>query len=169
MLILNGYEYKVLYRTEDKSYWRCKEIDKLHCKARLMTTGRVLNVKTSVGHNHQPTFAGSYDQCTFQKLKVYYMTHFQGLVYFYDSKRKHPMLMFNNYEYKSNNQCKGKSYWRCKVVDGRACRAKLMTSGKCLCVKTSEMHNHPPTFDGNYEVCKAQTLNVRYMSSFRKK
>ncbi|XP_076252148.1 uncharacterized protein LOC143191191 isoform X22 [Rhynchophorus ferrugineus] len=77
MLILNGYEYKVLYRTEDKSYWRCKEIDKLHCKARLMTTGRVLNVKTSVGHNHQPTFAGSYDQCTFQKLKVYYMTHFR--------------------------------------------------------------------------------------------
>ncbi|XP_076252180.1 pre-mod(mdg4)-O [Rhynchophorus ferrugineus] len=90
-----------------------------------------------------------------------------SIVYFYHS-RKYPILILNNYEYKIETRKADKSFWCCKAKDRYRCKARLLSWGKTLSVKTSANHNHPPDFNGSFEKCTPQLLNVEYLETFPK-
>ncbi|XP_076252143.1 uncharacterized protein LOC143191191 isoform X17 [Rhynchophorus ferrugineus] len=81
MLVLEQYEYKVDNRTSQKVVWCCKEKEKKRCKARILTSGDTLWIKSSVKHNHKSTYSGTYYGCTIKKFMVKYTRLFHKLVF----------------------------------------------------------------------------------------
>lgn len=59
VMIMDGYEFKLLQRTAASSVWVCTQNVKHRCKVRLLTTGRQIQIKR-VNHTHEVTFKGDY-------------------------------------------------------------------------------------------------------------
>lgn len=68
-MILNSFEFKVERRLYNKSVWCCTLKDRLKCKARCVTYGKTLELKR-IGHNHESTFKGQYEQLSSQVLNI---------------------------------------------------------------------------------------------------
>lgn len=80
--------------------------------------------------------------------------------------KKHPIMIFDGYEYVLKSAHGTKSIWRCNK-EHRRCKARVMSSGQTITIKSSATaeHNHPPTFKGNVSTLKGHSVWFKYASS----
>ncbi|XP_060525318.1 protein tramtrack, beta isoform-like isoform X3 [Cylas formicarius] len=156
LMILEDYEYKLKTRNANKSLWRCTQEAKYRCKAKAMTFGKTVRIKSSVGHTHSATFTGNRDNLMSQQVTIEYCT-----VFFLPGK-KHPRMVLDGYEFNIAKKLVASSIWRC-VRESKRCKSRLKSFGKTVQVKAS--HNHPPTFIGSYSNLKSQIVALEYTDS----
>ncbi|XP_076252169.1 uncharacterized protein LOC143191191 isoform X43 [Rhynchophorus ferrugineus] len=54
-IIFRNYCYKLHFKRDDRTYWRCTNVDKDKCKARIMTRGSSIHINArSQNHSHDP-------------------------------------------------------------------------------------------------------------------
>lgn len=71
-MILDNYEFKLQQRSETKSIWRCTQADRYKCKAKFMSFGKTVRIKSSVPHTHGPTFKGDPNALHYQAVNIEY-------------------------------------------------------------------------------------------------
>lgn len=87
-----------------------------------------------------------------------------GYVYFSYGK-KHPIMIFEGFEYVLKSAHGTKSIWRCNK-EHRRCKARVMSAGQTITIKSSAEHNHPPSFKGDVSKLKGHSVWLKYASSF---
>ncbi|KAK9884701.1 hypothetical protein WA026_007547 [Henosepilachna vigintioctopunctata] len=144
-------------------FWGCSHYRRLGCKARIKTIGnRLVFIKNS--HNH--TSGGFVDEETYQDETVkvinedasYKVIRLGRVVHFYQG-RKHPMLVFNHFEYMTEHKSTTKTFWRCRFERVNNCKARLLTGNNTLKIMNSN-HSHPPTYKGDVGTLTSIVVNV---------
>lgn len=51
-LVLDGFDYVITRRVEDRTFWKCAQYGRTACRARLSTSGKELRL-TKVRHTHR--------------------------------------------------------------------------------------------------------------------
>ncbi|XP_063229110.1 FLYWCH-type zinc finger-containing protein 1-like [Bacillus rossius redtenbacheri] len=155
-LIFGDYLYSREYRNGDRVYWRCVSCNKTKCRARVITNGGELEIR-SLEHNHEPHTASIRDKLLWQERRLqqakYYLwgvrqqtcplEYGPRLFQLVLTSRGNQQLIYSDHVYsKDYNNC-GRIYWRCVSWKKTKCRARVITSGDGLDVRGPE-HNHEP-------------------------
>ncbi|XP_076252151.1 uncharacterized protein LOC143191191 isoform X25 [Rhynchophorus ferrugineus] len=91
----------------------------------------------------------------------------QGFLTIYFGRgRKHPILIINNFVFKLKSRSGNKSLWSCTHENKAKCRARCLSYGKILRIKSSVAHNHDCNYHGDYRELTSQTVLVEYCPSF---
>ncbi|XP_060525322.1 modifier of mdg4-like isoform X7 [Cylas formicarius] len=126
LMILEDYEYKLKTRNANKSLWRCTQEAKYRCKAKAMTFGKTVRIKSSVGHTHSATFTGNRDNLMSQQVTIEYWTiHFT-------KGRKNPIMIIDEYEFRLKHRSVRQNLWCCTQETKRKCKARLISYGKSI-------------------------------------
>lgn len=75
-IILDGNEYTVYSKQNNRSRWRCNWYYKTKCKSRLITYGKVVQVNHT--HNHSPPDRVQMNACTRQIVEVIRKPNLKG-------------------------------------------------------------------------------------------
>lgn len=75
VMVIDGYEFKLLQRTSLSSVWVCTQNVKHRCRVRLMTTGRQIQMKP-YQHTHPQTFKGHVNFLRSQTFSLIYREKF---------------------------------------------------------------------------------------------
>lgn len=71
IMIIDGYEFLLHRRRETRSAWTCAGHIKYKCKVRILTTGRLIQIK-KVAHSHERTFKGNTSTLPSQRVNFAY-------------------------------------------------------------------------------------------------
>lgn len=88
---------------------------------------------------------------------------FSATIYFF-TKRKNPMLLLDNYEFRIKDRKGSRTLWACSRERAK-CRVRIYSSGNTLLVKNFP-HSHEPTYTKSTFLLRSQNVNVIY-SSYR--
>lgn len=165
-LVLEGYDYTINRKRENKTLWKCAFYTKTSCKSRLITSGRAVFI-TNDQHNHEPKLKESdltnsvshivhienknkrtyfcflFFYIAFLNYCLFFFSYFvfiSDVIYFVPG-HKNQKLVYKCYDYIVNRRKTNKTLWICASYAKTSCRSRVATSGNTLCV-TNVPHNH---------------------------